>query len=218
MNDVVSNLSDKDQALVEDYVCSRLTGIALDEFELRMMDDVFLQDAVDLELKLARSVRAIKTVAQSSTNTPKPFRSSWLAVASAASVVIALGFIAGRYSSDALKFGGTSNNSANLLVIDTPRSGNNGLQVRANAAWLVLELPVLELGPYQVDFVLQPINGAQTEKPTLRFSDLRPDQNGSLRMVIRTKELAPGNWLARVQSQSKNASEQLDSRSFQITE
>jgi hypothetical protein len=177
---------------VEDYVRGQMHGAALDEFELRMMDDRRLQDLVDVELNLQRAVRAIGS-GRPLASASRVRSRGWPVIAAAASVFLALGFVAGRFYE--FRGGNTAAyvGAAGLLVLDTPRGDDPALIAGATAAPVVIEVPVLSDGDYQLHF-----HAGQSPEPAFSFDRLRPDAAGMLRVVVPGLELTPGIWQVRI--------------------
>ncbi len=190
---------------VEDYVRGQLKDAALDEFELRMLDDRRLQDMVDVELNLQRAVRAMGP-GRPHAVAPRLRARGLPMMAVAASVFLVLGFVAGRFYE--FRGGGSAEyvGAAELLVLDTPRGNESASIVGATAALVVIEVPVLSDGDHQLHF-----HAGQTPAPAFSFDRVRPDAGRMLRVILPGSELTPGIWQVRIVHAGAN-----ELRSFEV--
>jgi hypothetical protein len=177
---------------VEDYVRGQMHGAALDEFELRMMDDRHLQDLVDVELNLQRAVRAMGP-GRPLVAAPRVRSRGWPVIAAAASVFLALGFLVGRFYE--LRSGGRAAyvGAAELLVLDTPRGNESASILEATAAPVVIEVPVFADGEYSLSF-----HAGQSPYPAFSFDQVRAGAGGMLRVIVAGSDLTPGIWQVRI--------------------
>jgi hypothetical protein len=179
------------QSLVADYVRGRLTGDALDAFELRMMDDRRLQEMVDIELRLQQAVRAMGEHSAGAV-WPRPHRRQRrVALAAAAAVVLGVGFVAGRYAGSA----GQGAAAADLVLLDTLRGAPSApsASVEVSQALLVVEIPVATTEARSLRISPLHAGGA-----AVTFDAVTPDADGVLRVVVPGRSFEAGVWCADI--------------------
>lgn len=197
---MTANSTQQLQQRAQDYVRGRLSEAEREAFELDMVEQPALMDALEVEVALQHGLRHLPAAGQVP-HTPQA-SALRLPLAMAASLLVGIGIGALGLRDTAVDPG---LQTATGLYVDHVRGDADPPLSALSPSALILEIPIGHEDPVTVR--LRP-----PDSPPLPALAARPDALGLVRMVLAPAQQKPGRWQAEIES----AGHPLDTRSFDL--
>ncbi|WP_146151767.1 hypothetical protein [Ahniella affigens] len=188
------------QQRAQDYVRGRLTEREREVFELEMVDQPELMDALEVEIALQQGLRHVPARRASRATRFVERLSMPMALAASLAIGIGLGTILNRNNAD-----GSAPATLAGLYVDQVRGEPRLPEANTSEQAIVLELPIRYDDPVRVRLIA-PDGHALPEQHA------RPDTQGLVRLLLQARQQIPGTWQLEIESDGH----QVDRRQFEL--
>ena len=213
--DVARDCGVADENLLVAYVSGKLEAQARENFELRMLEDPELADAVEAE-QVLRAALLRQALIAAPTPTPAPVarsprparRTAWLQ-ALAAGLLVLLGFAGGRWRD------GSGSSFEQMQAVDTiaidiargdPQPAVTEIRLPSGQSWVQLMLPRPDLDHARFAARLRSV-GAASAAPDSATAQLSVRSFGGLLWLLDFANVAAGDYLVELRSDEAAAVE-----------